>query len=129
MACPAMNDRLRALLASLLAVDTTSRASNLALIQFIDDYLTDRGVTTQWLHDDSGKKANLYARLGPDGEGGLMLSGHTDVVPVEGQNWSVPPFALTERDGRCYGRGSADMKGFIACVLASLDDFLQQPLR
>ncbi|MGX9255987.1 acetylornithine deacetylase [Pantoea ananatis] len=129
MACPAMNDRLRALLVSLLAFDTTSRASNLALIQFIDDYLTDRGVTTQWLHDDSGKKANLYARLGPDDAGGVMLSGHTDVVPVEGQNWSVPPFALTERDGRYYGRGSADMKGFIACVLASLDDFLQQPLR
>ncbi len=58
-----------------------------------------------------------------------MLSGHTDVVPVEGQNWSVPPFALTERDGRYYGRGSADMKGFIACVLAMLDAFLQQPLR
>ena len=129
MVCPAMNETLRALLASLLAFDTTSRVSNLALIQFIDDYLTDRGITTQWLYDDSGKKANLYARLGPEGEGGVMLSGHTDVVPVEGQNWSVPPFALTERDGRYYGRGSADMKGFIACVLAMLDAFLQQPLR
>lgn len=129
MVCPAMNETLRALLASLLDFDTTSRVSNLALIQFIDDYLTDRGITTQWLYDDSGKKANLYARLGPEGEGGVMLSGHTDVVPVEGQNWSVPPFALTERDGRYYGRGSADMKGFIACVLAMLDAFLQQPLR
>lgn len=129
MVCPAMNETLRTLLASLLAFDTTSRVSNLALIQFIDDYLTDRGITTQWLYDDSGKKANLYARLGPEGEGGVMLSGHTDVVPVEGQNWSVPPFALTERDGRYYGRGSADMKGFIACVLAMLDAFLQQPLR
>ncbi|STV72145.1 acetylornithine deacetylase [Klebsiella michiganensis] len=86
-------------------------------------------MTSQLFYDDEGRKANLYARLGPTGPGGVMLSGHTDVVPVDGQAWTVPPFALTERDGRYYGRGSADMKGFIACVLASLEAFLAAPLR
>lgn len=124
-----MNSALRALLASLLAFDTTSRESNLALIDFIRDYLAQRGVASTLFYDGSGNKANLLARLGPPGDGGVLLSGHTDVVPVDGQRWTVPPFALTERDGRCYGRGSADMKGFIACVLASLDAFLAQPLR
>lgn len=124
-----MNNALRDTLSALLAFDTTSRASNLALISFIRDVLAQRGVAAELFYDESGAKANLYARLGPAGDGGVMLSGHTDVVPVDGQRWTVPPFALTERDGRCYGRGSADMKGFIACVLASLDRFLAQPLR
>ncbi|MEZ3500110.1 acetylornithine deacetylase [Pantoea sp. KPR_PJ] len=124
-----MNSDLRAQLASLLAFDTTSRESNLALIDFIRTLLAGRGVASTLLYSDDGRKANLYARLGPAGDGGVLLSGHTDVVPVDGQRWTVPPFSLTERDGRCYGRGSADMKGFIACVLASLDRFLAQPLR
>ncbi|ADU71609.1 acetylornithine deacetylase (ArgE) (plasmid) [Pantoea sp. At-9b] len=129
MAYPAMSSAVREILAALLAFDTTSRESNLALIAWIEDFLARRGIASQRIMDDSGRKANLYARLGPPGEGGVMLSGHTDVVPVDGQHWSVPPFELTEQDGRYYGRGSADMKGFIACVLAALDDFLAQPLR
>lgn len=124
-----MNSHLRALLASLLAFDTTSRESNLALIGFIRDLLAQHGVASTPFYSDDGRKANLYARLGPAGDGGVLLSGHTDVVPVDGQAWTMPPFALTERDGRCYGRGSADMKGFIACVLASLTTFLARPLR
>ncbi|HDX9151085.1 TPA: acetylornithine deacetylase [Klebsiella michiganensis] len=124
-----MNNRVREILGALLAFDTTSRESNLALIAWIGDFLRARGVTSQLFYDDEGRKANLYARLGPTGPGGVMLSGHTDVVPVDGQVWTVPPFALTERDGRYYGRGSADMKGFIACVLASLEAFLAAPLR
>ncbi len=125
MASPAMNN----ILAALLAFDTTSRHSNLAMIDWIADFLAARGVASRRFYDPSGGKANLYARLGPSGGGGVMLSGHTDVVPVDGQAWSVPPFSLTERDGRYYGRGSADMKGFLACVLAAVDDFLAAPLR
>jgi len=128
MACRAMNSRLEPLLAQLLAFETTSRESNLALISFIAQYLSALDIPSRLIYDDTGKKANLYARLGPAGPGGVMLSGHTDVVPVAGQHWSVPPFQLTRREGRYYGRGSADMKGFIACALAALPDFLAQPL-
>lgn len=124
-----MSKTVRELLGKLLAFDTTSRESNLALIAFIRDYLDGLGIESQLFQDDSGKKSNLYARLGPKGNGGVMLSGHTDVVPVDGQQWAFPPFALTEHEGRYYGRGSADMKGFIACVLAAVPDFLAQPLR
>lgn len=119
----------RKLLAQLLAFDTTSRESNLALIDFVWRYLTDLGVSCELIHNPERSKANLYGRLGPMGKGGVMLSGHSDVVPVEGQNWSVPPFALTERDGKLFGRGSADMKGFIACMLAAIPHFLAQPLK
>lgn len=129
MACPVMSSQVRDILAALLSFDTTSRESNLALIAWIENFLSQRGVVSQRIMDDSGQKANLYARLGPAGEGGVMLSGHTDVVPVDGQHWSLPPFTLTEQDGRYYGRGSADMKGFLACMLAALDGFLAQPLR
>ncbi|XXN66404.1 acetylornithine deacetylase (plasmid) [Enterobacter ludwigii] len=124
-----MNSAVREILSTLLAFDTTSRESNLALIGWVEDFLAARGMTAQRIVNADGSKANLYARIGPSGEGGVMLSGHTDVVPVDGQNWSLPPFALTERDGRYYGRGSADMKGYLACVLASLDAFLAAPLR
>ncbi|VFS58730.1 Acetylornithine deacetylase [Raoultella planticola] len=123
MAYPAMSSAVRDILAALLAFDTTSRESNLALITWIEDFLAQRGIASQRIMDDSGRKANLYARLGPGGDGGVMLSGHTDVVPVDGQQWTLPPFALTQQKGRYYGRGSADMKGFLACVLASLDSF------
>ncbi|NUU66260.1 acetylornithine deacetylase [Enterobacteriaceae bacterium BIT-l23] len=124
-----MNDRVREILARLLSFDTTSRESNLALIHAIRDYLAEHGVDSELFHNDDGSKANLYATLGPPGGGGVILSGHTDVVPVDGQQWSLPPFALTQRDGRYYGRGSADMKGFLACVLAAVPDFVAQPLR
>ncbi|MDI9222724.1 acetylornithine deacetylase [Pantoea sp. EA-12] len=118
----------RTLLEKLVAFDTTSRESNLALIDFVWRYLGDLGVSCELIHNDERSKANLYARLGPSGKGGVMLSGHSDVVPVDGQRWSVPPFALTERDGKLYGRGTADMKGFIACMLAAVPYFLSQPL-
>lgn len=118
----------RTLLERLVAFDTTSRESNLALIDFVWHYLTDLGVNYELIHNAGCSKANLYARLGPAGSGGILLSGHSDVVPVDGQNWSVPPFALSERDGKLYGRGTADMKGFIACMLAAVPHFLAQPL-
>ncbi|WP_130835944.1 acetylornithine deacetylase [[Erwinia] mediterraneensis] len=119
----------RKLLEQLVAFDTTSRESNLALIDFVWRYLTDLGVHCELIHNAGRSKANLYARLGPTGNGGVMLSGHSDVVPVDGQAWSVPPFALTERDGKLYGRGTADMKGFIACMLAAVPGFLASPLK
>ena len=118
----------RTLLEKLVAFDTTSRESNLALIDFVWRYLNDLGVSGELIHNAERSKANLYARLGPEGPGGVMLSGHSDVVPVDGQCWSVPPFALTERDGKLYGRGTADMKGFIASMLAAVPYFLAQPL-
>ena len=118
----------RTLLERLVEFDTTSRESNLALIDFVWRYLTDLGISCELIHNAGRSKANLYARLGPAGSGGILLSGHSDVVPVDGQNWSVPPFALSERDGKLYGRGTADMKGFIACMLAAVPHFLAQPL-
>ncbi|NIG13684.1 acetylornithine deacetylase [Pantoea sp. Cy-640] len=119
----------RNLLEHLVAFDTTSRESNLALIDFCWRYLSGLGVTCELMHNAERSKANLYARLGPAGSGGVMLSGHSDVVPVDGQTWTMPPFALTERDGKLYGRGTADMKGFLACMLAAVPHFLSQPLR
>jgi acetylornithine deacetylase len=118
-----------AMLARLIGFDTTSRNSNLALIDFIRDYLQGWGVASELVSDDSGAKANLIATVGPSERAGLVLSGHTDVVPVDGQDWSSDPFVCTERDGRLYGRGAADMKGFVATVLALVPDFLARPLR
>ncbi|OON38021.1 acetylornithine deacetylase (ArgE) [Izhakiella australiensis] len=123
-----MSERVESILATLLAFDTTSRESNLALIDYLDSYLQDLGISTRRFYDAEGKKANLYAHSGPARSGGVMLSGHTDVVPVDGQQWTVAPFQLTHKNGRYYGRGSADMKGFIACVLASMPEFLARPL-
>jgi len=114
----------RALLERLVGFDTTSRESNLALIHFARDYLAGHGIEAALIHDDSGRKANLFATLGPERDGGIVLSGHTDVVPVDGQDWGSDPFQVVERDGRLYGRGSADMKGFIATALALVPEFL-----
>lgn len=119
----------RDLLADLIPFDTTSRESNLALIDYVRAYLAGLGIDSELLFNAERSKANLYARIGPAGTGGVMLSGHSDVVPVDGQTWTLPAFALSERDGRLYGRGTADMKGFIACVLAALPRFLDAPLR
>lgn len=107
------------MLAKLVAFDTTSRNSNLDLIAFVDDLLKGIGVETRLTHNREGTKANLWATIGPTDRGGIVLSGHTDVVPVDGQDWSTPPFELTERDSKLYGRGAADMKGFVACVAAN----------
>ncbi|MFN4281189.1 MAG: acetylornithine deacetylase [Alphaproteobacteria bacterium] len=117
------------LLRRLIGFDTTSRNSNLALIEFLRDRLADHGVDSTLYRDAGGGKANLYATLGPQDVGGLMLSGHTDVVPVDGQNWTSDPFALREADGLLYGRGACDMKGFIAVALALLPALKRQELR
>ena len=111
------------MLAKLVAFDTTSRDSNLALIEFVERLLGNLGVAATRVPSADGRKANLYATLGPDAEGGIVLSGHTDVVPVDGQNWTSDPFTLTERDGRLYARGSCDMKGFLALALAAAPIF------
>ena len=119
----------RDLLAELVAFPTVSRDSNLALIEFVRDYLNTLGVACELDYNAQRSKANLYATIGPMDRGGVLLSGHSDVVPVDGQTWTLPPFELSERDGKLYGRGTADMKGFIACVLAAVPRFLAQPLR
>jgi acetylornithine deacetylase len=106
------------LLARLIAFPTVSRDSNRALIDFVQAFLGGHGVAVQLFESADGRKANLYATLGPQDRGGVLLSGHTDVVPVDGQQWSSDPFTLAERDGRLYGRGAADMKGFLASALA-----------
>jgi acetylornithine deacetylase len=110
------------MLRRLVGFDTTSRQSNLELIDFVRDRLDRLGVVSELVFDETGKKANLYATIGPGGCGGIMLSGHTDVVPVDGQDWHGDPFAMAAVDGRLYGRGTADMKGFLAVVLALLPD-------
>jgi len=104
----------------LIAFPTVSRDSNIALIEAVRDYLSDRGVETRLTFDDDRRKANLWATLGPEADGGIVLSGHTDVVPVEDQDWSHDPFDMVTRDGKAFGRGTADMKGFIAAVLAAV---------
>ena len=114
----------RAMIERLIAYNTVSRDSNLGLIEWVRDYLQGFGAKTRLTHDASGKKANLFATLGDSKKPGLVLSGHTDVVPVDGQNWDTDPFAATERDGRIYARGSADMKGFIGIILAQAPKFL-----
>ena len=116
------------LLSRLVHFDTTSHRSNLALIAFVEDYLAQHGVESHLVPSADAAKASLYASIGPTGVPGVALSGHTDVVPVEGQTWSSDPFVLTERDHRFYGRGAADMKGFLACVLAAVPDFLKRKL-
>lgn len=107
----------------LVAFDTVSSNSNAALIDWVANRLADHGVRAFVQHGDEPGKANLFATIGPADRPGIMLSGHSDVVPVAGQAWSTDPFTLTERDGRLYGRGSADMKGFIACCVEMLPRF------
>ena len=106
-----------ALIERLIAFDTTSRESNLDLIAFIRDQLTAIGVESTLIPDETGTKANLYATIGPADVPGVMLSGHTDVVPVDGQDWASDPFAATLKGGKMFGRGTADMKSFIALCL------------
>ena len=119
----------REMLVRLIAFDTTSAGSNLALIDFARAYLAEHGIESRLTYDDSRAKANLYASVGPAGPGGVVLSGHTDVVPVAGQPWQSDPFTLTERDGRLYGRGTSDMKSFIALALALMPDMLAAGLK
>jgi acetylornithine deacetylase len=110
------------ILERLIAFDTTSRGSNLALVEWVEAYLDRHGVPHRRVPNAEGTKSNLLATVGPAVEGGVVLSGHTDVVPVDGQAWSSPAFTLTPRDGRLYGRGTCDMKGFLALALAAVPE-------
>jgi acetylornithine deacetylase len=107
-----------ALINTLVGFDTVSAKSNLALIEFLSGRLGEHGVEARLVHDETGGKANLYATIGPQDRPGVMLSGHSDVVPVAGQDWSSDPFTVRQGDGRLYGRGTADMKSFLAVALA-----------
>jgi len=112
----------------LIAFDTTSRESNLQLIDFIQEYLNEQGVDSMLVHNEEGTKANLYATIGDPELSGVMLSGHTDVVPVDGQEWDTDPFKVAHKDGKLYGRGTSDMKSFIAITLAMLPRFIERGL-
>lgn len=117
------------MLARLMAFDTTSRNSNLPLIDFAEAYLREAGARTERIVDESGTKANLWVSIGPEDVPGIVLSGHTDTVPVDGQDWTSDPFILTERDGLFYGRGSCDMKGFVAVALAMVPRMVEAGLK
>jgi acetylornithine deacetylase len=117
------------LLERLVAFDTTSHKSNMKLVRFVEDYLAQHGVASTLVPSTDEDKASLFATIGPPGLSGVGLSGHTDVVPVTGQTWDSDPFTLREQDGRLYGRGTTDMKGFLACVLAMVPEFLRRDLK
>ena len=114
----------------LVEFDTVSRESNLPLIEYVESYLDDLGVQSRRVANEDGLKSNLYATVGPEEEGGVVLSGHTDVVPVDGQDWATDPFALTQQGGRLHGRGTCDMKGFIGIALALVPEMkmLRRPV-
>ena len=117
------------MLARLVGFDTTSRDGNIPLIEFVEAYLDGWDVPHFRVDYEAGKKTNLFATIGPDIAGGIVLSGHTDVVPVDGQAWSSDPFALTARDSRLFGRGTCDMKGFIAVCLSLVPQFMAARLK
>jgi len=117
------------ILGRLIGFDTTSATSNIQLIDFIRNYLDDYSVKSELVYNDTSTCANLYATIGPDNIGGVMLSGHTDVVPTSGQNWNSDPYQLKTDDLLFYGRGSCDMKGFIACALAGVPQLVAQTLK
>ena len=113
----------------LVAFDTTSRNSNLPLIEDVESYIADFGIEGRRVPNAEGTKANLYFSVGPDVAGGVVLSGHTDVVPVDGQDWASDPWTVTPRDGRLFGRGTCDMKGFVAIALSLLPEMAQADLK
>jgi acetylornithine deacetylase len=117
------------LLARLVAFDTTSHKSNIPLIDFVEGYLARHGIKSHRVPTPDGLKASLFASIGPGDGGGMALSGHTDVVPVAGQTWDTDPFTLVERDGKLYGRGTCDMKGYLACALAMVPDLKARRLK
>ena len=117
------------MLRRLVAFDTTSRNSNLALIDYVQAYLKGHGIESKLVPSEDGKKANLFATVGPNVPGGVVLSGHTDVVPVDGQPWDTDPWTLTLKDGKYYARGTCDMKAFYAIALAMLPEFTQAKLK
>jgi acetylornithine deacetylase len=119
----------KSILASLVSFDTTSHKSNIAMAEWVRGYLEDHGVGSVMLPSEDGIHTSLFATIGPAGDGGIGLSGHMDVVPVTGQPWDTDPFQMVERDGRLYGRGTCDMKGYVACVLAMVPEFKRRNLR
>ncbi len=118
-----------AMLEKLVSFDTVSRNSNLAFIDFVSNLLKQHGIESRLVHNDDRTKANLLATIGPRVEGGVVLSGHTDVVPVDDQEWATNPFDVVEKDGLLYGRGTADMKSFLAIILGALDQITAAPLK
>jgi len=124
---PAVSPRCLALAQALIRINTVSTQSNLPLIHLVRDELARLGVASRLTHSADGRKANLFATLGEGKPAGIVLSGHTDTVPWDGQDWSVDPLGGVVQQGRLYGRGSADMKGFIAAALAHAEDFLHSP--
>ncbi len=124
-----MLETTREFIETLVAFDTTSRETNLPLIEYVRDYLEGFGIACELTYDDDRRKANVFATIGPADVPGIVLSGHTDVVPVDGQDWHSDPFVVREADGRLFGRGTADMKSFIAVVLAMVPDMLRRSLR
>ncbi len=116
-------------LGQLIAFDTTSAFSNLELINYIREQLADLGIESRLTYNHEKTKANLWATIGPADKGGIVLSGHTDVVPVAGQNWTSDPFNMQQRGDKLYGRGTCDMKGFIACALAHAKDMASRELK
>jgi acetylornithine deacetylase len=112
-----------AILEKLVSFDTTSRNSNIPIIEFIEEFLTAHGVASQRVPDETGQWSSLFATIGPEGRPGVALSGHTDVVPVDGQDWETDPFTLTRKGDKLYGRGACDMKGFLACCMAHVPVF------
>lgn len=117
------------MLRRLVAFDTTSRNSNLALIEYVQAYLKGHGIASKLVPNEDASKANLFATVGPDVTGGVVLSGHTDVVPVDGQPWVTDPWTLTLKDGKYHGRGTCDMKAFYAIALAMLPQFVEAGLK
>ena len=124
-----MNYSPREMIETLVGFPTVSRDSNLELIHCVRDYLAGCGVESRLVPNEDTTKANLYATVGPHAEGGVVLSGHTDVVPIDGQPWDSDPFEVVERDGRLYGRGTADMKSFSAVALALVPEMLARGLK
>ena len=123
-----MLETTKSILADLIAFPTVSYDSNLDMIDYIAGYLEEHGARVDVFKDETGHKANLFATIGPDGDGGLVLSGHSDVVPVTDQDWTDDPFQMVECEGKLFGRGTCDMKGFIAATLAMAPEFAKGPL-
>ena len=123
------SERIRKLLADLVGFNTVSDRSNLQLIAYIEKYLASFGISGSRLIDETGQKASLWVTIGPEHTPGIVLSGHTDVVPVERQPWTGDPFTMIERDGRYYGRGTTDMKGFVAVCLAMVPEIRAADLK
>ncbi len=120
---------IKDILTKLIGFDTVSRHSNLALIDYVQEYLNGYGIESRLVPNAEKTKTNLYATVGPNTAGGIILSGHTDVVPVDGQDWSTDPFELVEKDNKYFGRGTCDMKGYLAICLAAVPAMIEADLK